>query len=114
MDSLLLGIRIREARKRLGISQEELAAAVEKDQGAISEYESGVRRLSAIDLPSFAKALNVPVLYFYEGETIHEDLDYILLEAFHQLPDRETQQTIIGVVRLLLDRFKKFSRSREI
>lgn len=106
LDTRLLGVRIREARKRLDLSQEDLAAAVEKDQGAISEYESGVRRLFATDLPRFAEALQVPLTYFFEGDAVHEDLDAVLLDVFHQLPDRETQQTIIGIVRLLLDRFK--------
>ena len=40
VDARTFGARIREARERLRLSQEELAEAVSKDQAAISEYES--------------------------------------------------------------------------
>ena len=65
MDPKILGERIREARERAGISQEDLAVAVGKDQRAISEYENGKRKLSVTDLPMFARTLRVPLLYFY-------------------------------------------------
>ena len=46
MDATWLGFRIRQARERRGLSQEDLAAAVSKDQRAISEYEAGNRKLA--------------------------------------------------------------------
>ena len=85
MDPQLLGVRIRQARERLGMAQDDLAAAVMKDQRAISEYEHGSRKLSATDLPLFAQALHVPLLYFYEGELTADDLDMMVLSQFHRL-----------------------------
>src|SRR5258707_6173121 len=101
----MLGARIRQARERLGLSQEDLAAAVAKDQGSVSEYESGKRRLSAIDLPAFAKTLHMPLLYFYEGDVTQTDIDRLLLDEFRQLPSTEAQQAVIDIIRILSVRF---------
>jgi transcriptional regulator with XRE-family HTH domain len=96
-----LGLRIRQARERLRISQEEFAAFVSKDQRAISEYENGKRKLPAIDIPVFAKVLQVPLTYFFEEEGMAGELDAVLLEYFHQLANRETQAIAIQMIRLL-------------
>ncbi len=105
MDSKLLGRRIREARERLGLSQEDLAAAVSRDQGAISEYESGKRRLSVVDLPHFARTLQVPLLYFFEGDVSESDIERMLLNEFRQLPTLEAKQALVDVVHILSTRF---------
>ena len=103
VDYKLLGVRIREARERKGLSQEEFAALISRDQGAVSEYENGKRKLSAIDLLTFAKILDVPLLYFYEGELGTEDLDHALIREFHRLPTPEAKQAIIEIVRIMSD-----------
>ena len=103
MDSKLLGSRIRQARERLGISQEEFAALAARDQGAISEYENGKRRVSAIDLPNFAKILNVSLLYFFEGDINLNDLDHAMVKEFQRLPTSEAKQIVIEIARLLSD-----------
>ena len=103
VDPVLLGQRIRSARERLKMSQEELAMRVSKDQRAISEYENGKRKLAVTDLPSFARVLNVSVLFFFEGPLEGEALDETLLMEFHRLPTRRARQTAIELVRTLSD-----------
>ena len=111
MDGILLGQRIRQARERLGLSQEEFAIAVSKDQRAISDYENGKRKLSATDLPTFARMLGVPLLYFYEGEMeFSGDLDRIILDEFQQLPTAEAKQYAIEFVRLFSQAIKTLPR----
>jgi transcriptional regulator with XRE-family HTH domain len=105
VDSKVFGARIRAARERLGMSQEDLAAAVSKDQGSISEYESGKRRLSAVDLPIFARVLRVPLLYFYEGDLLQTDVDRLLLDEFRRLPSSEAQQAALEIIRVLSTHF---------
>ncbi len=100
----MLGLRIRQARERRGLSQEDLAAAVSKDQRAISEYEAGKRKLAVTDLPTFATVLEVPVVYFFEEDVSLHDLDAALLNYFHALPSPEIRQAAIDILRL-------FSRS---
>lgn len=61
----LIGNRIRQARERLGITQEELAFRIGSKQGAISKYESGSRAIHLSELPELARALEVPVAYLF-------------------------------------------------
>lgn len=103
MNSRLLGARIRQARERLGMTQETLAERCEKDQRAISEYEHGKRRLSAVDLPLFAQALGVSLLYFFEGEISRHDLDAALLQEFERLPTPQAKRSAIALMRLFSD-----------
>jgi transcriptional regulator with XRE-family HTH domain len=103
LDTELLGNRIRVARERLGLSQEELGTVVSKDQRAISQYENGKRKLSATDLPTFAQTLKVPLLYFFEGEAVLEDLDKAVLDEFRRLPIQEAKQAAIDLIHVLLD-----------
>lgn len=102
----LLGHRIRIARDKKGMSQEDFAEAVKKDQRAISEYENGKRKIPATDLAIFARILGVPVSYFYEGDIEDNPLDKVLLQEFHELPTDEARQVAIQVIRLFSDTLK--------
>lgn len=95
-----LGKRIRQAREELGISQEELAVRISRDQRSVSEYESGKRRIFAHDLPAIAQALNVPLIYLFEDSLSVDDLDNVLLGEFHRL-DEDARKTLIEMARLL-------------
>ena len=103
MDSKTLGLRIRQARERLGMSQEDLAATISRDQKAISEYENGRRKLAVTDLAMIASALQVPINYFFEEDAALQDLDAALLNYFHQLPSPEDRQALIDVMGILSD-----------
>jgi transcriptional regulator with XRE-family HTH domain len=103
LDPVILGTRIRQARERLGMSQEELAEAVSKDQRAVSEYENGKRKLAATELPEFARVLNVPLMYFYEGAQNTEDFDQEFLAEFRRLPTSEAKHAAIAIVHILLE-----------
>jgi len=110
LNAKLLGTRIREARERLGISQDQLAELVSKDQAAISAYELGKRKIAAVDLPLFARVLKVSILDLYEGETSLDDLDRAIGE-FHRLPTAESKRSIIDVVRNLCETISMHYRS---
>jgi transcriptional regulator with XRE-family HTH domain len=101
LDTKLLGLRIRQARERRGISQEALAEAVGKDQRAISEYENGKRKLSVVDLPAFATVLEVPLMYFFEEEPSLSELDAALLNYFHRLSTHEARRAAIDIMSIL-------------
>lgn len=102
MDTKAFGTRLRQAREQARLSQEELAEAVGKDQRSISEYETGKRRLAVTDLPLFASALQVSLIYFFEQEADVYGLDQALLEYFHQLPSEEDKQAAVEILRVLL------------
>lgn len=82
-----LGMRIKRAREAQQLSQEQLGEKISRDQRSVSEYESGKRRIYAHDLPTIAKALNVPLMYFYEDEMSDTDLDNQLLAEYHRLDE---------------------------
>ena len=107
MNAIELGQRIRQARERIGMSQEELAVAVERDQKAVSEYENGKRKLPATEIPTYANALGIPISYFFEGVFEVDDLDQLILQEFRALPTTEDKQTAIQVVRLISDTIKR-------
>lgn len=107
MNPLLLGERIRIARERKGLSQEELAARIGRDQRAVSEYEHGKRRIAVVDLPTFARVLEVPLLYFFEGELQLEDLDSALLHQFRRLPTSQARASAVELLRVFSDAFEQ-------
>ncbi|MCA9906971.1 MAG: helix-turn-helix transcriptional regulator, partial [Anaerolineae bacterium] len=99
MDTKSLGQRIRQARERKGLSQEDLALAISKDQSAVSDYEIGKRKLAAFELPLFADALDVPITYFFGQEGIDDDIDAAILSYVHQLETVDEQQAVVEMVR---------------
>lgn len=62
-----VGKRLRQRRRLLGLTQQQLAGEVNIRFQQIQKYESGANRISASRLWSLAKALDVPVSYFFDG-----------------------------------------------
>lgn len=59
-----LGDRLREARKYLGLKQEEVASYLKIPRTALTDIENGQRRVEAIELSRLAKLYRQPVGYF--------------------------------------------------
>ncbi len=106
-----IGQRIRKARERVGMSQEDFAHAVNKDQRAISEYENGKRKVSASELSVFASVLSIPISYFYEGDFQIDELDQLVLQEFHKLPTVEAKEAVLQVLRIFSNTLKNHSPS---
>ncbi len=64
---LHVGQKLRQRRRLLGMTQQRLADDVNIRFQQIQKYESGANRISASRLWSLAKALDVPVTFFFEG-----------------------------------------------
>lgn len=64
---LFVGKRLRQRRRLLGLTQQRLADEVNIRFQQIQKYESGANRISASRLWSLAKALDVPVSFFFDG-----------------------------------------------
>ncbi len=62
-----IGKRVKSRRLEIDLSQEKLADLVGVTFQQIQKYENGVNRIAASRLWEMAKALGVPVQYFYEG-----------------------------------------------
>jgi len=61
-----LGIRIREARTRAGISQQHLGEQVGLERTAVNKIEAGTRKVSALELSDIARALRVRMAALFE------------------------------------------------
>lgn len=62
-----VGKRLRMRRTMMGLSQEAIARTIGITFQQIQKYERGVNRMSASRLYDFAKAMQVPVSYFFDG-----------------------------------------------
>ena len=62
-----VGERLRERRTLLGLTLDDLAAAVGVTYQQLQKYEKGINRISAGRLYAVATRLLVPVGYFFEG-----------------------------------------------
>jgi transcriptional regulator with XRE-family HTH domain len=80
--SASLGSRIRAARRDAGMSQGQLAQALNTTQSAISLYEAGQRSVGIDMLLNVARILNRPLHYFLgeDGEMLYvKDSEIALL-----------------------------------
>ncbi|MDI1286234.1 MAG: helix-turn-helix transcriptional regulator [Reyranella sp.] len=63
---LHVGVRLRQRRNLLGMSQTKLGEAVGLTFQQIQKYERGTNRVSASRLFEFAKIVDVPVSFFFD------------------------------------------------
>jgi transcriptional regulator with XRE-family HTH domain len=68
MDALV-GARLRLRRKQLRISQEKLGKEVGVSFQQVQKYENGTNRIGAGRLAEISKVLDVPVAYFFTGNS---------------------------------------------
>jgi Zn-dependent peptidase ImmA (M78 family)/DNA-binding XRE family transcriptional regulator len=62
-----MGQRIAEARRRSGLTQEQLAEAISLDRSSLAKVETGSRRVSALELARIAEALDARIEWFFEA-----------------------------------------------
>lgn len=78
-----LGHRIKVRRVELSLKQKELGAMIGLAQVLVSELERGDRKISLYEVPRLAKALQVPIMWFYEGLTDTDDIGIDINEVVH-------------------------------
>jgi len=116
-----VGSRVRLRRMMLGMSQEQLASSLGLTFQQVQKYERGMNRIGSSRLYHIAKALQVPVSFFYEGlpdtaggddRPPTDDIDKImefllspegfaLSNAFMKVRDRGTRRRLVDLVRAL-------------
>lgn len=87
-----LAQRLKEYRKRLSLSQQELAKKIGKPQTVVSSWERGVGVPDANELPTLAKALDISLSDIC-GFPDSNSKDKELLDAFHNA-DEITQKNV--------------------
>lgn len=103
VDEKAIGARLRELRKRQGMSQAELAAELGVNQTAVSDYETGEARIHAAMLAALARILRTSadeILGLSSARTARTAPDRRFLrrlERLHQLSRRD-QQALLGTI----------------
>jgi len=64
---LSVGKRIRERRLLMGLSQHQFSELIGVTYQQVHKYEHGINSVTAGRLYEFARELNVPIEYFFEG-----------------------------------------------
>lgn len=70
-----VGVRIRERRIMLGLSQQQMADMIGVTYQQAHKYERGINRISAGRLYEISQVLGVPVSFFFEGLEEQRDPD---------------------------------------
>lgn len=87
----LLGLRIKELRKKRGLTQEELAEKAEISPPSVSKIESGIFHPSEENLEKIAQILNVEIyeLYLFNGFKPKEELKEDLHKTIDSINEKE-------------------------
>lgn len=89
-----LGLKIKELRKRKGLTQEELAELIQMEQNSISVMESGRNFPTLVTLEKIAKVLDVNLSDFFDYDYI-EDIDDIKAsteDIISKMDDKQLRQ----------------------
>lgn len=101
-----LGDRLREARKYLGLKQEEVASYLKIPRTALTDIENGQRRVEAIELSRLAKLYRQPVAYFTGEEDASASLPIDVAHLARKAAELSQQD------REELNRFAEYLRAR--
>ena len=107
----VIGAKLRLRRGELGITQTQLANAIGVTFQQVQKYEQGTNRIGGSRLAGIAKALDVPVSYFFEhsaeeteaaaASLLSQQGAIALLRAFAGVRDLNQRQRVIDLVRAL-------------
>jgi len=95
-----IGRRLREFRKRRGLTQEQLAVMIDVTFQQIQKYESGFTRLNTDKLQVVAQALSVPVSAFFDDDKTDVRLlspeEIRLVEGFRTLSSTDKREFVLS------------------
>jgi transcriptional regulator with XRE-family HTH domain len=125
MDALV-GSRLRTRRKQLRISQEKLGKEVGVSFQQVQKYENGTNRIGAGRLAEISKVLDVPVAYFFTGNSANTASDgeradtrailsepgaNELLQAFAQIGSLALRNAVVRLARDLAANYGEGGRA---
>jgi transcriptional regulator with XRE-family HTH domain len=101
-----LGERLRDARKYLGLKQEEVASYLKIPRTALTDIENGQRRVEALELTRLAKLYRQPVAFFTGEDEASASLPVDVAHLARRAADLSQQD------RDELSRFADYLRTR--
>ena len=116
-----VGNRVRQRRTLLGLSQEKLAGSLDLTFQQVQKYERGANRIGAGRLFQLARALEVPVTYFFEdlddegvsagngvkdaaagaysNDPMNQRETLLLIRAYYGIPDPSVRRRMLDLMR---------------
>jgi transcriptional regulator with XRE-family HTH domain len=96
---LRMGVRLRNAREFLGLSQEAVADALKIPRASVSAIESGKRKVSSLELRDLARLYRRPMDSFYDqheedSTPAQSQADQALYRAVRELSDDDKEQVL--------------------
>jgi len=90
-----MAARLKEAREYLGLSQDDVATALNISRPAVTNIESGNRKVEAVELDRLAKLFGRPVDYFLSGASAAAPADEkvaFYARTFKDLSDKDLNE----------------------
>ncbi|MFA7429105.1 MAG: helix-turn-helix transcriptional regulator [Rhodospirillaceae bacterium] len=104
-----VGVKIRERRVMLGLSQQQMADMIGVTYQQAHKYERGINRISAGRLYEIAQVLNVPISFFFDGAepgriselNARQRMCLEVARNFAQIPNERHQEALSQMARAL-------------
>ena len=96
-----IGMRIRECRKEIGMSQEELASRMYMDKRTISAYENDKIDIKASVLRELAPIIGTTAGYLIDGEISKENVTMMQLAILLERMDLKLKRVAVEQVKVL-------------
>ena len=107
-----VGKRIRERRVKMGLTQQDLAEALEISYQQLQKYETAANRISAGRLYEIARRLEIDVAYFFDGlepTSEHAPMEHggrarstsNLVRDFYGISDLGVRSAVSGLVKTI-------------
>lgn len=113
---LIIGERLKKARKQQRLTQEDLAARLGISFQQIQKYENGKNRISFGRLYELSNYLSVPLDYFVKGistppeSALEEDMPNVsqketdeLLKVYYSLDDPKLRKNLLKLVKSMAE-----------
>jgi Zn-dependent peptidase ImmA (M78 family)/transcriptional regulator with XRE-family HTH domain len=78
IDQMTLASRLKDARTRANLTQEQVANALELPRSAVAQFEAGNRAVSTLELAKLAQLYSRPISSFFEAEVATEEEDALV------------------------------------
>jgi transcriptional regulator with XRE-family HTH domain len=91
---LALGVRLREIREYLGLSQQAVATATGIPRTAISDIERGERKVDSLEIRKFARTYRYPIAYLLGEQGEPADTTTALARAVSDLTDADRSELL--------------------
>lgn len=96
-----IGMRIRECRKEIGMSQEELASRMYMDKRTISAYENDKIDIKASILRELGPIIGTTAGYLIDGEISEENVNLIQLAMLLEGMNSKLKRVAVEQIKVL-------------